>query len=92
MRKLVGLVTAILLPIAVIVVAFKYAMNFIEDQIWTHVKESLTTHSKTSYSMTVMAEKLEERANEWCKWNDKRMVTELRMVAEDIRGELNETN
>lgn len=33
MRKLVGLVTAILLPIAVIVVAFKYAMNFIEDQI-----------------------------------------------------------
>lgn len=38
------------------------------------------------------AEKLEERANEWCKWNDKRMVTELRMVAEDIRGELNETN
>lgn len=38
------------------------------------------------------AEKLEERANEWCKWNDKRMVTELRMVAEDIRGELNEAN
>lgn len=38
------------------------------------------------------AEKLEERANEWCKWNDKRMVSELRMVAEDIRGELNETN
>ena len=34
------------------------------------------------------AEKLEERANEWCKWNDKRMVSELRMVAEDIRGEL----
>lgn len=33
MRKLVGLVTAILLPIAVIVVAFKYAMSFIEDQI-----------------------------------------------------------
>lgn len=34
------------------------------------------------------AEKLEERANEWCKWNDKRMVTELRMVAEQIKGEL----
>jgi hypothetical protein len=38
------------------------------------------------------AELLEERANEWCKWNDKRMVSELRMVAENIKGELDETN
>ncbi len=38
------------------------------------------------------AELLEERANEWCKWNDKRMVSELRMVAEKIKGELDEAN
>lgn len=38
------------------------------------------------------AKLLDERANEWCKWNDKRMVSELRMVAEKIRGELHETN
>ena len=36
------------------------------------------------------AEKLEARANEWCKWNDKRMVSELRLIAEEIKGELNE--
>jgi len=36
------------------------------------------------------AEKLEARANEWCKWNDKRIVNELRMIAEQIKGETNE--
>jgi hypothetical protein len=36
------------------------------------------------------SEKLEERANEWCKWNDKRIVNELRMIAEQIKGEANE--
>jgi hypothetical protein len=33
MRKLVAVVTAILLPIAVVVVAFKYALAFIEDHV-----------------------------------------------------------
>ena len=33
MRKLVAIVTAVLLPIAIIVVAFKYALAFIEDHI-----------------------------------------------------------
>lgn len=37
------------------------------------------------------AEMLEARANEWCKWNDKRIVMELRMIAEQIKGELNES-
>ena len=33
MRTLIAVVTAVLLPIAVIVVAFKYAMSFIEDHV-----------------------------------------------------------
>ena len=33
MRTLVGIITAILLPIAIIVVAFKYAYAFIEDHV-----------------------------------------------------------
>ena len=33
MRKLVAIATLILLPVAVIVIGFKYALAFIEDHI-----------------------------------------------------------
>ncbi len=33
MRNLVGIMTWILLPVAVVIVAFKYAMSFVEELI-----------------------------------------------------------